>query len=222
MILKAENIKKQYRIGGARRYILDGIDLEIEGGSVVSVTGESGCGKTTLLNVVSGLVKPNTGSVHINGRRMSRIDFLSSGMRNSDIGFIFQTFRLIPDETVLYNVLLPARIKGRSGVAIVRYADELLARLKIYEHRKSQAGVLSGGQKQRVAFARALINRPSLILADEPTANLDNRTSIEIFNILLGLRNEGRAVLVVTHTDYMLKKSDIVYRIREGRLETVQ
>jgi ABC-type lipoprotein export system ATPase subunit len=220
MILQAKNIIKQYRIAGVKKKILDGIDLMLKEGQVVSITGKSGCGKTTLLNVISGITSPDSGSVHINDKRMIyALDVLTSRMRNREIGFIFQTFRLLPDETVFSNVLMPARIRGRITRQTLEYADEMMDRLKIYKFKKTKAAILSGGQKQRVAIARALVNRPSLILADEPTANLDKKTAVEIFEIILDLKKEGKAVLVVTHDEYMHERSDGVYYMEDGILK---
>ncbi len=219
MILRVKNIRKQYRIGGVKKNILDGIDLSLEAGRICSITGMSGCGKTTLLNVIGGITRPSGGAVYINGRKMLHgLDIIASRRRNREIGFIFQTFRLLNDETVLSNVLLPARIRGRVGAETRETADEILERLRIYKFRKTKAAILSGGQKQRVAIARALVNRPSLILADEPTANLDRKTAQEIFDILLDLKESGKAILIVTHDEYMHRQSDLVYAMEGGTL----
>ena len=222
MILRVENIQKQYRIAGVKNQILDGIDLVLTGGQICSITGKSGCGKTTFLNVIAGITSPDGGSVHINDRRMMyALDMITSCRRNREIGFIFQTFRLLNDETVLSNVLLPARIRGRVGNDTRNLADEILERLKIYKFKKTKTAILSGGQKQRVAIARALVNRPNLILADEPTANLDRKTAREIFDILLDLKKEGKAILIVTHDDYMHQQSDLVCTMEDGRLKAL-
>ena len=219
MILNVENVRKRYRIAGVPRQVLNGVDLSLDGGQLCSITGMSGCGKTTLLNVIAGITKPCGGTVHINGRKMVyALDIVASRRRNREIGFIFQTFRLLNDETVLSNVLLPARIRGRVGRETREYADEILERLRIYKFKKTKAAILSGGQKQRVAIARALVNRPNLILADEPTANLDRKTAREIFDILLDLKGAGKAVLIVTHDDYMHRQSDLVYTMEDGGL----
>ena len=219
MILEVRNIVKIYRIAGLKTRILNGSDLALDGGRVVCITGASGCGKTTLLNVISGIASPENGSVYINNKRMFyAFDLLASRMRNREIGFIFQTFRLLPDETVLSNVLLPARIRGLVTRQTREYVDELLSRLKIYKFRHMKSAVLSGGQKQRVAIARALVNRPNLILADEPTANLDRKTAEGILDLILDLRREGKAVLAVTHDGYLHERSDRVYSIENGKL----
>jgi ABC-type lipoprotein export system ATPase subunit len=222
MILRVENIQKQYRIAGDKKQILDGIDLVLTGGQICAITGKSGCGKTTLLNVIAGITSPDGGSVHINDKKMIyTLDILTSRRRNHEIGFIFQTFRLLNDETVISNVLLPARIRGHVGKETRDLADEILERLRIYKYKKTKTAILSGGQKQRVAIARALVNRPSLILADEPTANLDRKTAHEIFDILLDLKKEGKAILIVTHDDYMHGRSDLVCTMEDGRLKAV-
>jgi len=219
MMLRVENIHKRYRIAGVPTGVLCGIDLTVDRGRICSISGASGCGKTTLLNVIAGITIRGAGAVHVNGSRMIyALDVLSSRRRNRDIGFIFQTFRLLYDETVMANVLLPARILGRVGRDTRERADSLLGRLGLSRFAGMKAAVLSGGQKQRVAIARALINDPGLILADEPTANLDRKTARETFDILLEMKRDGKAVLIVTHDDYMLRKSDAAYVMEKGRL----
>jgi ABC-type lipoprotein export system ATPase subunit len=218
-MLKISGIKKNYRIAGESRAVLDGIDLEVKAGEIVAIAGTSGCGKTTLLNVIAGLTGPDSGRVYINGRRVIYfLDIFSSRIRNRGIGFIFQTFRLLNEETVMANVLLPARLRGRINRRTREYVNEVLGKLKIYKYRKSKAGVLSGGQKQRVAIARALVNSPGLILADEPTANLDQRTASEIFDIIRDLKRDGKAVLIVTHDSEMHRISDRLYFMEKGRI----
>jgi len=220
MILRVEDIRKEYRIAGVKRAVLSGVDLLLTAGQICAVTGPSGCGKTTLMNVIAGITAPDGGTVSIHDRPMHyALDVLSSRRRNREIGFIFQTFRLLNDETVLSNVLLPARILGRVDDETRERADEMMERLKIYKFKKTKAAILSGGQKQRVAIARALVNRPDLILADEPTANLDRRTAREIFDILLDLRKEGKAVLIVTHDEQFHREVDLVYAMEGGRLK---
>jgi putative ABC transport system ATP-binding protein len=219
MSLKITDLSKTFRIAGEKRTVLNSINLEMDRGELISITGKSGCGKTTLLNIISGLLPPTTGEVFINSRKLRRFpDILSSRIRNREIGFIFQTFRLLNEETVLANILLPARLKGKLSADTKKYADRLLSDLGISLHKNMKAGLLSGGQKQRVAIARALINCPSLILADEPTANLDSETSGEIIEILNDLKDEGRSVLVITHSDYMHSLSDRSYNMEDGRL----
>lgn len=222
-MLKLENIKKVYRIAGIKKTILDNVSLEIKPGEIISLTGKSGSGKTTLLNIISGLTVPTLGSVYICGRKITYfLDILPARMRNSKIGFVFQTFRLMPDETTWSNILLPARIHGVIGCKTLEYADELLKKLGLSEYKYTRAALLSGGQKQRAAIARAFINKPELILADEPTANLDNETAAEIYGFLFDFARSGKSVLVVTHSDYMLSHSERIYSINNGILDEVR
>ncbi len=222
MLLKLTDINKNYRIAGQKRPVLEGVSLGLEAGQTVSVTGKSGCGKTTLLNVIAGITRHDSGSIFFRGKKISnRWDIAAAGRRNREIGFIFQTFMLMSRDSVESNILLPARIGGTLNREVYEYACEIMGRLRIYKYRKSKAGLLSGGQKQRVAIARALVNRPSLILADEPTANLDRKTSNEIFNIIDDIRSTGTAVLIITHKDYMHERSSRVFTMEDGILKTI-
>jgi len=220
MLLKLEGIRKSFR--GSGRPVLDDLNLEINYGQIISLTGRSGCGKTTLLNIIAGLIPPDKGTMELYDHRIRCFwDFAASRRRNRQVGLIHQTFQILPSETVMWNVLLPARIKGAISKETKEYAEELLGRIKMYSHRDQRAGTLSGGQKQRVAIARALVNRPSLILADEPTANLDRKTAEEIYDILRSIRTEGRSVLLVTHWEHMRAFSDEVYEMDKGRLKKI-
>ena len=219
MILSIKNIHKKYKIAGKKITIIDNLSLNIDKSEIVAITGRSGCGKTTLLNIITGITKPDSGEIFFKDKKFRFYsDFVMSGLRNREIGQIFQTFRLLEDETVMSNVMLPARIRGRAGSQIRNYAIEILGKTGIPEYQNTKTGLLSGGQKQRVAIARALINSPSLILADEPDANLDVNTSLEIFSILEMLKKEGKSIIIVTHKDYMLQKADRTYKMDNGRL----
>lgn len=223
MLLKLTDVGKKYKLAGEKKPVLNGLNLEIDSGEIVSITGKSGCGKTTILNIIAGIVTPDSGRVYLNERKINYyFDFLASRRRNREMGFIFQMFKLLPDESILSNVLLPARIRGYIGTETRDYVNEILGKLRIYKLRKSRAGLLSGGEKQRVAIARALVNRPSIILADEPTANLDKLTSTGIFNILVDLKEEGKAILIITHKDYMHERSDFVYNMEDGKLKALK
>ena len=223
MSLKIENLSKEFYVGGIKRKILSSVNLELNKGDLISITGRSGCGKTTLLNVISGIVSPDSGKIFIKDNRVKYFfDIFTSRLRNREIGFIFQTFNLLNDETVISNVLLPARINKKLNSQIKKRADELLSKLKVYKFKNEKVSILSGGQKQRVAIARALINSPSIILADEPTANLDAKTSYEIFDILNELRKEGASILIITHKKEMHKLSNIVYSMEDGILERIK
>ena len=222
MLLKLENIYKSFKIAGEKTLVLNDLSLEINAGEIVSITGKSGCGKSTMLNIIAGLIKADKGKIFLREKKLRNFfDIITSRRRNREFGFIFQNFRLMSDETVKSNILLPARIRGKAGKEVSLYADELMTKLDIFEYKNTKTGRLSGGQKQRVAIARALINKPSIILADEPTANLDKKTSLEIFSILQNIKKQGTAVLIITHTDYMHKKSDRTYLMENGVLKKV-
>jgi len=222
MLLKLENINKSFRIAGKKTRVLNDLSFEINKGEIVSITGKSGCGKSTMLNIIAGLIKADTGKMFLREKRIRNFfDIITSRRRNREFGFIFQNFRLMNDETVKANILLPARIRGRVNKEVSLYADELMTKLDIAEYKNTKTGRLSGGQKQRVAIARALINKPSMILADEPTANLDKKTALEIFSILQDIKKQGTAILIITHTDYMHKKSNRTYLMEEGVLKKI-
>jgi ABC-type lipoprotein export system ATPase subunit len=219
MIISIKNLNKSYKIAGERISVIDNLSLELDKGEIIAITGRSGCGKTTLLNILTGITRPDNGEISFRDKKLkTSSDFSMSKIRNRDIGQIFQTFRLLDDETVMSNVMMPARIKGEAGSAVRNYAIEILGKAGIAEYQNTKAGLLSGGQKQRVAIARAIVNRPSLILADEPDANLDAETSIEIFSLLEMLKREGKSIIIVTHKEYMLQKADRTYKMEKGRL----
>ncbi len=219
-MLKLENISKIYKIAGIKRIIIDRAFLEIKSGEIVSITGKSGSGKTTLLNIIAGLTKPSGGSIYFNGKKIIYfLDIFTAKLRNSRIGFVFQTFRLLENETVWSNILLPARIGSRLNRKTIDRAYKILKKLSISEYKDVPAALLSGGQKQRVALARAVINDPDLILADEPTANLDGNTSKDIAGILGAFAGEGKSVLIVTHDKHIFRHSDKIYSLADGKLE---
>lgn len=233
-MLKLEGVKKWYRVPSMkngrphwilkeRRTVVEDVSLELNAGQIVALTGKSGCGKTTLLNIIAGLTKPSRGRVYYKNRRMVYfLDVMPSLVRNLDMGFIFQTFQLSNPDTVRTNVLMPSLIAGSFDGAVVKRMDMLLDRLGISEFLNTTVGLLSGGQKQRVAIARALINDPALILGDEPTANLDKATSKEIFGILNEIaKKENKGVLMVTHDETMIKKSDTAFLVEDCRLKAL-
>ncbi len=220
MIISIKNLNKSYKIAGEKISVIDGLSLDVAKGEIVAITGRSGCGKTSLLNIITGITKPDSGEIFFREKKISYFsDFATSRLRNREIGQIFQTFRLLEDETVMTNVMMPARIRGSAGSQVRNYAIELLGKAGIAEYQNTKAGLLSGGQKQRVAIARAIVNRPSLILADEPDANLDIETSMDIFRLLETLKREGKSIIIVTHKEYMLKKADRTYKMERGRLK---
>ncbi len=219
-MLRLESICKSYNIGRLKLQVLKNVSLEVKRGEIISVTGKSGAGKTTLLNIIAGLTKPDRGTVFLNNKRLFYfLDIMPARFRNQKIGFVFQTFRLLQNETVYFNVLLPLIISGWIGKKKRDFAEGLLKKLEIWDHKDCRVSMLSGGQKQRVAFARALINDPDLILADEPTANLDVETAKEVGKLLISISREGKAVFLVTHQDYLFRHSDRIYELKDGFLE---
>lgn len=223
MLLSIKNIYKSFKIAGERVHVIEDLSLDLQEGQIIAITGRSGCGKTSLLNILTGITRPDRGTIFFRNKKLHYYsDFLMSRIRNREIGQIFQTFRLLDEETVMTNVMMPARIRGKAGKNVREYAMEILEKAGIAEYRNTKTELLSGGQKQRVAIARALINRPSLILADEPDANLDTETSMEIFALLEKLKTEGKSIIIVTHKEYMLKKADLTYRMEKGRLTKIE
>lgn len=222
IVLSLNGLHKHFNIAGSRVSVIDDISLDLREGEIVALTGKSGCGKSTLLNIITGITRPDDGRITFKEKRIHYwSDIFMSRLRNREIGQIFQTFRLLEEETVMSNLMMPARIRGKAGRNVKDYAMEILGRTGMAEFHRTRTGLLSGGQKQRVAIARAIVNRPSLILADEPDANLDSVTSMEIFALLEMLRDEGKSILIVTHKEYMLKKADRTYTMENGRLREI-
>jgi putative ABC transport system ATP-binding protein len=207
-------------VGDSLVHALDQIDLDVGEGDFVAVMGPSGSGKSTLMNILGCLDTPDEGEYRLLDREVSSLDDTAmSRMRNSNIGFVFQSFHLLPRLTALDNVLLPLRFGGRDPATVRPHAIALLERRGLgarMEHRPNQ---LSGGQRQRVAIARSLVNTPSLLLADEPTGNLDSRTSEDIMRLFAELNRDGQTILMVTHEDEIASHARRLIRMRDGRIE---
>jgi putative ABC transport system ATP-binding protein len=195
-----KDIRKRYTLEGLELEVLKGINLEINKGEFIAVTGPSGSGKTTLMNIVGLLDTPSSGQYFLNGEDVSGLnDDELSRIRNRTVGFVFQSFHLIPHANVLENVLLPAYYGNENMKTVEKRAIELLERVGLGDKRKNRPNQLSGGQQQRVAIARALIADPQIILADEPTGQLDSETSTSIMELITELNNSGKNIIVVTH-----------------------
>jgi putative ABC transport system ATP-binding protein len=195
-----KDIRKRYTLEGLELEVLKGINLEIDKGEFIAVTGPSGSGKTTLMNIVGLLDTPSSGQYFLNGEDVSGLnDDELSRIRNRTVGFVFQSFHLIPHANVLENVLLPAYYGNENMKTVEKRAIELLERVGLGDKRKNRPNQLSGGQQQRVAIARALIADPQIILADEPTGQLDSETSTSIMELITELNNSGKNIIVVTH-----------------------
>ena len=219
MVLALEGVGRQLPSGGKMLTILDGIDLEVRRGEFVAVLGPSGSGKSTLLALMAGLDRPSSGEVRVNGER---IDHLSEDrlaiLRRHTIGFVFQSFQLLENLTARENVMLPAELLGRSDAS--QRAAELLAAVGLSERGHHYPSQLSGGEQQRVALARAFAPRPALLLADEPTGNLDGATGRVVLDLLIGLRaDEGATLVLVTHDPAVAALADRRIHLRDGRIE---
>lgn len=215
--MRLRGVVKVHGEGRAALRVLDGLDLEVEAGELVAVTGRSGSGKSTLLNVVGALDRADSGVVEVARVRLDQVpERVLAPLRRDRIGFVFQSFHLLPELTGLENVLLPARLNGR-GPALER-GRELVERLGLGDAAQRLPTVLSGGEQQRLAIARALVNDPELVLADEPTGNLDADSGEVVLSLLRAIADEGRAVLLVTHEREATRRADRVLRLEGGRL----
>ena len=223
-IIQIEEIAREYEMGGSKISALDGVDLEIGRGEYVSLVGPSGSGKTTLFNLIGGLDRPTQGVVYIDGVDISKLDaYELAWLRCRKIGYIFQTFNLIPVLTATENVALPTVFAGVPRDEGLKKAEKILASVGLKERLHHKPGELSAGQQQRVAIARAMANDPAIILADEPTGNLDLNTGMEIIDLLHGLnKSRGMTLIAATHDLKMIKASDRIVWMRDGKIEKIE
>jgi putative ABC transport system ATP-binding protein len=220
-LIKITNIKRDVVLGNEIVYVLKGIDLEIKKGEYVALMGPSGSGKSTLMNLLGCLDTPTSGHYVLNSKDVSQMkDDELAGIRNKEIGFVFQTFNLLPRTTALDNVALPMIYAGYSKSERNTRAVEVLTQVNLADRMDHQPNQLSGGQRQRVAIARALVNKPSIILADEPTGNLDSKTSVEIMKLFGDIHELGNTVILVTHEEDIAAYAHRVIRLRDGLIES--
>lgn len=220
LVLELKNIRRRFSQGGVTLEILQGIDLSIARGEIVGLTGPSGAGKSTLLQIAGLLEPPSDGEVFIDGQQVAdHADKRRTALRGRKIGFVYQFHHLLPDFTAAENLMLPQMINGISASRARKKAMILLARVGLAARHHHYPSQLSGGEQQRVAIARALVNDPALLLADEPTGNLDPRTAEDVFSILLEtVRATGLGALIVTHNPDLAERMDRVLRLHEGRI----
>jgi putative ABC transport system ATP-binding protein len=220
-IIKIRNIIRDFQLGQETVHVLKGIDLDIEKGEYVAIMGPSGSGKSTLMNLIGCLDTPTAGSYVLNGKDVSQMsDDELADIRNKEIGFVFQTFNLLPRTTALDNVALPMVYAGASKKDRTERAIKVLADVGLSDRMDHRPNQLSGGQRQRVAVGRALVNKPSIILADEPTGNLDSKTGVEIMNLLEDIHKAGNTIIVVTHEEEIASHAQRVIRLRDGMIES--
>ncbi len=222
IVLRAEQIEKTYGSGELSVHALRGVNLEIADGVFYAIIGKSGSGKSTLLHILGGLDRPTGGSLYLEGQDMSALkDKELAYIRRRRIGFVFQSFNLLEEHTVLENILLPIHLDGKQ--ADMGFVDQVVDALGITEKLQSYPDELSGGQRQRVAIARALAPKPAILLADEPTGNLDDKTSGEVIDLLkLSARQFGQTVVLVTHDMEIARQADQVVTISDGRIVSVK
>ncbi|MFT4839309.1 MAG: putative ABC transport system ATP-binding protein [Nonlabens sp.] len=220
-VIEVRNIIRDFKLGQEVVHVLKGIDLDIKKGDYVAFMGPSGSGKSTLMNLLGCLDTATAGSYKLNGTDVSSLsDDQLADIRNTEIGFVFQTFNLLPRTTALDNVALPMIYAGMSKKDRVARAKEVLTSVGLADRMDHQPSQLSGGQRQRVAVGRALVNNPSIILADEPTGNLDSKTGVEIMALFEKIHENGNTVIVVTHEEEIAEHAHRVIRLRDGVIES--
>ena len=220
-IIKTKDIVKLYVMGVEELYALKGVSLTIHKNEYVAIMGPSGSGKSTLMNIIGCLDTPTSGYYELNGQNVSEMDDNElATARNKEIGFVFQTFNLLPRSNALHNVELPLIYSGVSKSHRIELAEQALDKVGLSDRMMHKPNELSGGQRQRVAIARALVNNPSIILADEPTGNLDSKTGDEIMELFDNLHAQGNTIILVTHEDFIAEHAHRIIRLRDGLIET--
>lgn len=219
MLIRVRDLRKTYRMGTERVHALAGTSLDIAANEFVAIMGASGSGKSTLMNILGCLDKPTSGTYELNGKLTHQMGaFELARVRSEEVGFVFQTFELLPRATAVGNVQLPLLYSKRRWWGSKRSARNALERVGLGDRMRHHPGQLSGGQRQRVAIARAIVNRPSIILADEPTGNLDSRTGAEIIALFEELHAEGQTILMVTHEEDVAGHADRIVRLHDGKI----
>ncbi len=222
-IIKTSDIVKLYVMGNEELYALKGVSMTIHKNEYVAIMGPSGSGKSTFMNIIGCLDTPTSGLYELNGQNVSDMDDNElAAVRNKEIGFVFQTFNLLPRSNALHNVELPLIYSGMPKKIRLELAEEALNKVGLQDRMMHKPNELSGGQRQRVAIARALVNKPSIILADEPTGNLDSKTGDEIMELFDNLQTQGNTIILVTHEDFIAEHAHRIIRLRDGLIESDQ
>jgi putative ABC transport system ATP-binding protein len=217
--IRIRGLHKVYRVGSERVHALRGVDLDIQRNEFVAIMGASGSGKSTMMNILGCLDQPTKGSYELNGKPTHEMNAGSlARVRNEEIGFVFQSFELLPRADALRNVMLPLIYSRRNWLSARRRAKETLGRVGLADRMDHRPNQLSGGQRQRVAVARALVNEPSILLADEPTGNLDSKTSEEIIGLFKRLHADGQTIIIVTHEEDIAGHAARIIRLRDGQV----
>ena len=220
-LIETRDLWKTYQMGSEEIHALQGVSMEIERGDYVAIMGPSGSGKSTLMNLIGCLDTPSKGSYFLNSKSVGQMnDDELARIRNEEIGFVFQTFNLLPRATALHNVELPLVYAGMPSDERQRRALEALTLVELTDRVSHRPNELSGGQRQRVAIARALVNNPSILLADEPTGNLDSKTGLEIMALFSRLHAAGNTIILITHEAVVAENARRVIKLRDGRIET--
>ena len=223
IVIKTEELAKVYEMGAEQVHALRGVDVEIRKGEYVAIMGPSGSGKSTLMNLIGCLDSPSSGRYWLAGRLVSDLDDDELAyIRNKEIGFVFQTFNLLPRATALHNVELPLIYNGTPAEERLERAKKALERVDLLDRMHHKPNELSGGQRQRVAIARALVNSPSIVLADEPTGNLDSKTGDEIMGLFENLYRQGNTIILVTHEHDIAQHAHRIIHIRDGKIASDQ
>jgi len=220
-LIQLSEVEKVYHVGGEEVHALDGIDLHVQKNEYLAIMGPSGSGKSTLMNVIGCLDTPTGGSYRFNTKEVGDLtDDELARIRNKEIGFVFQTFNLLPRADTAHNVELPLIYAGISRLERRRRVGQALGAVGLTDRAKHRPSELSGGQRQRAAIARALVNEPSVILADEPTGNLDSKTGEEIMQVFEKIHSTGNTIILVTHEEYIARHASRIIRLRDGRVES--
>lgn len=220
-LITIDKITKMYQVGTQEVHALRGVSLTIEKGEYVSIMGTSGSGKSTLMNMIGGLDTPSTGTYILNGNNVNELnDDSLAAIRNSEIGFVFQTFNLLQRSSALDNVVLPLIYAGVAKQERIQRASQMLTDVGLGDRMDHKPSEMSGGQRQRVAVARALVNNPSLLLADEPTGNLDSRISEDVMRLFAEIHRKGNTLIVVTHEEDIANHAHRIIRLKDGLVES--